>query len=112
MILHKNMKNAKIMEEIFAYLLEKKYVSIDASLRIKDDETTFIVTVQTDSDTLLQAFKREMICCRDIELEEYGWELMGESECVCELDTLGMLVDSYDITYEQGICTIVLHRKG
>jgi len=38
--------------------------------------------------------------------------LMGESTCVCELDTLGMLVDNYDIEYENGICTITLHRKA
>jgi len=112
MILHKNMKNAKIMEEVFAYLLEKGYQKIDASMVILNDETKFIVTVHTENDTLVQAFKNDMFCCRDYELEEYGWELMGESTCACELDTLGMLVDSYDIEYENGVCAITLHRKA
>lgn len=112
MALHKNMKNAKIMEEVFAYLLEKGYQSIDASMNINDEETLFNIKVHTDNDTLLQAFKKDMFCCRDMELEEYGWELMGESNCVCELDTLGMLVDHYEISYDHGVCSIVLHRKA
>jgi hypothetical protein len=108
MALHETLKNAKIVEEIFAYLLEKGCPKINVSLEIKDKETTFIVIIDYN-EKLLKKLKSDIYCCRDQELEEYGWELMGENECE-ELHTLGMLIDNYETTVENDLVTIVFHR--
>jgi len=111
MTLHENMKNAKIMEEAFAYFLEKGIKEIQSSLLVSEKETIFTIIIKTKDTKLFDQFKQDMVCCRDEELEEYGWELMGDETCVCELRTLGMYIDNYDSKYEDGVCEIILHRK-
>lgn len=108
MALHETLKNAKIVEEIFAYLLEKGCSKINVTLEIKETETVFTVVLDYD-EQLLKKLKKDIYCSREQELEEYGWELMGENECE-ELHTLGMLIDNYDATVEDDIVTIVFHR--
>lgn len=108
MALHETLKNAKIVEEIFAYLLEKGCPKINVTLEITDTETAFTVVLDYDEE-LMKEMKSDIYCCRDQELEEYGWELMGENECE-ELHTLGMLIDKYDSKVEDGVVTIVFHR--
>jgi hypothetical protein len=51
-----------------------------------------------------------MYCSREQELEEYGWELMGENED-CDLQTIGMLVDEYEAEIVDGNVVLVFHRK-
>jgi hypothetical protein len=45
MTLHENMKNAKIIEEVFAYFLEKGLKEIQSSLVITKKETIFTIVV-------------------------------------------------------------------
>ena len=108
MALHETLKNAKIVEEIFAYLLEKGCPKINVLLEIKETETTFTVVLDYN-ERLMKKLKKDIYCCRDQELEEYGWELMGENECE-ELHTLGMLIDNYETSVEDDVVTIVFHR--
>ncbi len=111
MTLHENMKNAKIIEEVFAYFLEKGLKEIQSSLLINEKETLFTIVIKTNNIKLFEQFKQDMVCNRDYELEEYGWELMGDEGSVCELHTLGILINSYDCKYENGVLEIFLHRK-
>ncbi len=108
MALHETLKNAKIVEEIFSYLLEHGCQKINVTLEVKETETTFTVVLDDDKK-LLERLRKDIYCCRDQELEEYGWELMGENECE-ELHTLGMLIDHYDKVYENDQVIITFHR--
>lgn len=110
MALHEYMKNSKIIEEMYLYLLEKGYKEITSAIKIEGDITEFDFDVKTDGKDLSKDLKNDLYCCRDIELEEYGWELTV-SHCVCELNTLGTLVDEFKIKEENGMCHIALYRK-
>jgi len=110
MALHEYKKCAKIIEEITEYLLGKGYNKFDTSLELKELETTIIVKVITNGNPLSASLQKDLFCCRDVELEEYGWELTGDIHCVCTLDSLGLLVDKYDITETNDLCTITFHR--
>jgi hypothetical protein len=109
--LHEKMKNAKIVEELFGYLLEYGFTSINLSMDILDTETTFGFDVAKDNMDFINHFKQDLFCCRDLELEEYSWELMGENDCACTLNTLGTLIDRYDILEEEKVFRILLHRN-
>ena len=110
MVLHEKQKIAKITEEIVSFLLERKYKDISVNLSIKDDETAFTLIVKEQGEDLFKVFKEELYCCREYELEEYGVDHLHNDDCVCTLNTLGMLVDTYEIKLEKDIYTIVLHR--
>ena len=110
MALHEYMKNSKIIEEMYLYLLEKGYKEISSSINIAKEITEFVFDVKTEGNELSKDLENDLYCCRDIELEEYGWELT-DSHCVCELTTLGILINDYKITEENDLCNIVLHRK-
>ena len=80
MALHEYKKCAKIVEEITEYLLGKGYKKINSSLELKDTETTITVTVETNGVPISGTLKQDLFCCRDTELEEYGWELEEDIE--------------------------------
>lgn len=111
MALHEQMKSAKIVEEIFSYLMHKGYKHVDLHYHMKDNETQFLIELPAGNKEFVKDFKDDFICCREEGLEEYGWELTGDIDCVCSLNTLSMLIDSYDITEGSNKIVIVLHRK-
>lgn len=110
MALHENMKSAKIVEEIIDYLLENGYRKIETCMDIMETETIVKVTVHTKGKSLSEKFNNDLSCFRDVELEEYGWELSNDISYVCTLDTLGLLIDNYELTEDDETCTIILHR--
>lgn len=110
MALHEYKKIAKITEEITEYLLGKGYKNISTALEVGDIETKIIVTVQTNNKPISKQLEKDLFCCRDVELEEYGWELTGDIHCVCTLDALGLLVDEYELQEDNEKCVITFHR--
>jgi len=109
MALHENLKTAKVLEEILAYFLDRGHTKLDMSLEMLENQSMVTVTFKKDTELLTQ-FKKDMYCCRDQELEEYGWELGGELDCVCNLDHIGMMVDKYEIKEGTDTDSITLIR--
>ena len=110
MALHEYKKSAKIVEEMTEYLLTKGYKKINSTVEFNDKEVSIEFIVTPTDTSLTTAIKNDLFCCRDIELEEYGWELTGDPNCSCNLDSIGLMVDSYDIFEDNKECKITLHR--
>lgn len=110
MVLHEKLKTAKITEEITGYLLERGYYKLSIDIELNKQESKFVITVEDKGENLIDVFKNDLYCCREIELEEYGVDQL-HNECVCSLNTLGMLVDGYEIELKNGKYEIILHRK-
>ncbi len=110
MPLHENMKSAKIIEEIIDYLLEIGYRKIDTFLDMTKKETKITVVIQLHDKPLKDKFQKEFNCFRDIELEEYGWELSNDIGHANSLDLLGTLIDKYEVIEDKKECTITFHR--
>ncbi len=110
MPLHENLKSAKIIEEIIDYLLGIGYRKIDTFMDITKEETKITVVIYLNGKPLKVKFQKEFNCFRDIELEEYGWELSNDIGHTNSLDALGTLIDHYEVTEDTEQCTITLHR--
>lgn len=110
MALNEKLKIAKVTEEITGYLLERGYTDISISLKKKDIETEFIIIVTSIGEDLEEVFKKDLYCCREIGLEEYGVDQLHQN-CVCSLDTLGMLVDHYKVVKNENEYKIMLYRN-
>lgn len=107
--LHEKMKQAIIAEEIIGYLMEKRVTDMQISISIKEPDTTFVIVLDNPDTEVIEELKENLFCCRDQELEEYGWELFMDNQPEELLRTLGMLIDSYDlqVTSNQTILTLV-----
>ena len=100
MALHEKMKQAIIAEEIIGYFFEKGFTDIDIAIRITESQTTFMITVYDKEISFIDELKDILYCCRDRELEEYGWELFTDNRPSNLLESLGMLIDNYSVKEE------------
>jgi len=110
MALHEKQKTAKITEEITSYLLELGYKDFSVKISMTKEQTIFTLDVPDIGNDLIKVFKEELYCCREIELEEYGVDHLHNDDCVCSLNTLGMLIDEYSIKKENDVYKIKLIR--
>ncbi len=104
--MQKNQKICKIIEELSLYILENSSSNLNIDIQQKNNQT--ILTFIMDK---CQAHIKEFILSkikgeRDKEIEEYGWELMGEGASDDDLGIINCLVD--EISYvESGDKSIV-----
>lgn len=108
--MQENQKICKIISEISLYILEN--VSGNLSVDVKELGEEVIITFVTDlidpetKDFLMSQLSAD----RNIEIEEYGWELMGEGDSDDDLELVGNLINELSIQEENGKTVITLVR--
>ncbi len=112
MALHEIVKNVKIIDEMMIYLIDKGNNEIDMSFSIEEDQTVIIFTIVDPTPEILDCLNTDIYAERDLELEEYAWELMGEDDYSCELQQLGMMIDSMELVEFENRLRIILTRKN
>lgn len=94
--MQRNQKICKIIEELSLYLMDCGIYDLNIDIKQDDerDVLTFSFNETNDEvkDFILSKIKGE----RDIEIEEYGWELMGEGASDDDLGIINALVDEID----------------
>lgn len=111
MAIHEIEKNVKIIDEIIIYLFNKGYHKFDFSLDFKQEASIITVVVEDVEHCLKEEIQNEIHIERDEELEDYGWELLGESYDSGETICLGMLIDKMDCETRENQTIITLYRK-
>lgn len=110
MRLNEYKKVGKISDEILTYFMKNGYKDIGYQIEIEDEKIFVYVYVKNIKDSeekdVIDAFDSK----RNYSVEEYGWELLGESESSNELALVGMLFDRFYYTNEDGIAKIKLVR--
>ncbi len=96
MIIKEGKKISKIVDELFLYFIRHGYTNINFNVAIDDINVVIDITVENLEESLLEKIKERLSQCRELEVEEYGWELMGESDCSNELEMIGLLVDVFE----------------
>lgn len=109
--LHENKKMGKIIDEMIIYLMDKKIN--DIKIHITNDEITTIIEIKflRPDDVIIDCIKQELHFHRERELEEYGWELLGEDDHSCEMNLVGILVDEVIYQDREGYFSIRLIRN-
>lgn len=108
--MQENQKICKIISEISLYILEN--VSGNLNVDVKELGEEVIITFVTDlidpetKDFLMSQLSAD----RNIEIEEYGWELMGEGDSDDDLELVGNLINELSIQEENGKTIITLVR--
>ncbi len=93
MSIHEYKKDCKIIDEITLYLMKNGYLKLNIDITFESDALTFIIKVPKCSQHIIETIDKQINVPRELEVEEYGWELMGESDAQSELCLVGLLID-------------------
>lgn len=96
--MQRNQKVCKLVEEFSLYILENH--SYNLNIDIKEEENKTLITFITDelTDDIYNFLNDNIRPERLYEVEEYGWELMGEGASDDDLGIISALIN--EITYE------------
>lgn len=108
---HEIKKVSKICEEITVFLAHHGNTKIDVSIELDDDVRTMIFKFDQLDEDVKQTLQTGFSIEREIEFEEYGWELLGESDSVFEATLIGRLIDDFSIEHSNGKHILTLHRR-
>lgn len=107
---HEYRKISKFVDEILLFLLVKDYQDINVDIKITDKKTTLKFDVDNLTDKTKEKLNKRLSRKRNTSIEEYGWELLGESDLSCELDLVGKCFDTYKLVENGTRSTIILER--
>ncbi|MGL5042920.1 MAG: hypothetical protein ACRC6X_07490 [Culicoidibacterales bacterium] len=94
-MINEKKKIGKMIDELTTFFLKKGHWDLRIDIKYTKTETTLSITVPNLSVEEGRLIKECFSQKRDCTMEEYGWELMGESETSSELNLLGMCIDSF-----------------
>ncbi len=97
MSLHELKKGTKIIHEFILYLMKHDVNTLNIDINRNENNLDIIIKTQKCSKKLIERITDRVGDVKELEYEEYGWELMGESDSSSELELVGMLLDSFEI---------------
>lgn len=110
---HEIKKVAKMIDELTTFCLE--HGAQDLKLHIQNKANEEIITVEASPIDHMEATVERMQDLlsypRECEMEEYYWELAGETERVDELGLVGNMIDEARIAYDEEKIYLELMRK-
>lgn len=106
-------KNLRIVNELMACCY--RLGSTDINVHIKNESTETIIKIFAHldeiSDSTIKKLNDILNTQRQHEIEQYYWNLGGESEFDDQLSLVGMMIDYASVTYTNSILQMNLIRK-
>lgn len=106
-------KNLKILNELISYF--HKHGADNLHIDIENTEDTFYCiicgSVPNLKERQLEKLDKILNCPRQHEVEQYYWNLNGESELDGELTLVGMMIDKVEISYENSVLELKVWRS-
>jgi hypothetical protein len=87
----------KIIRELSLFMMIHDYTDFQIALNVTENETLFTITLDHASDAFLNKMTEKISRERELEVETYGWELVGDIDSKSELEILGLLIDTIKI---------------
>ncbi len=89
----------KIVRELTLFFMLYGHHQIGIETNYESDKVTFTVRLNTIDADVLKEVKQKISRERELEIETYGWELVGDIDSKSGLEILGHLIDDLE-TYE------------
>ena len=109
---HLRKRVTKIVDDLMAYLFSMG--ANDITINFKEEEKQFKIYVKSNYNQNEQEKIKDLIKYlkmeKQEEMEEYYWELTGDSIFDPELSLIGMMTDKKEINVEDDFLEIVLYR--
>lgn len=90
--------DAKIIQQLSLYFFMHGMTNFSLAFAIDDNKILFDVDVPFLKEDMLLEMEEKFRQSRAMEVEMYGWELMGDTDPDLVLDVLSAFIDSYKIT--------------
>lgn len=103
--------DAKIIKQLSLYLMLHGVNDFDLSFHSNDNSVTFTITSQSITKEISNHMKEKISRKRELEVEVYGWELMGDTDSQNELDILGALIDEIEVREDNDKTTTILMKR-
>ncbi|MFW5889359.1 MAG: hypothetical protein ACOCUD_03160 [Bacillota bacterium] len=105
-----NRINSKIIKQLSLFLMLHGVKDFQLEFKSSNKNVYFILIAKDIAKDLLTRMEEKIGREREIEVETYGWELMGDTDSRNELDVLGLLIDSIEIENIKDKVKITLKR--
>lgn len=99
-MINEKKKTGKIIDELATFFLKKGHWDLQIDIKFAKEKTIIIVELPKITENEHNLITKCLSQQRDETMEEYGWELMGESETSSELNLVGMCIDTFTISAE------------
>lgn len=106
-----NQKICKIIEEFSLYILENSLSNLNIDIKQDEYRTILKFTLYNVEDEVKAYILDKIKGERDRQIEEYGWELMGEGDSDDDLGIINALIDEIDVTEFEGKTIIRMIRN-
>ncbi len=105
-------KSIRIINELIVFFNNHGATDININFISNESNSNYIISAKINplSQDDLLLLSNTLNLPRQHEVEEYYWNLGGDSEDSSELDLIGMMIDNSTITYENDFLTINLIR--
>ncbi|MFP4078390.1 MAG: hypothetical protein ACLFUQ_04540 [Candidatus Izemoplasmataceae bacterium] len=103
---------SKIIRELALFLMFHKINDFTITTRINEEKTELITKTKRLDDKTIAFIKARLEQGRKLEIETYGWELVGDLDSESELEIVGSLIDGLTIEHDETSTTLVLTRKN
>lgn len=109
---HETRKIAKIIDELTTFCLEHGAEQIGITIKNEEDRTCILLEVShlNNIEKTILRLKEVLSYPCERELEEYYWELAGESDSSEELSLVGTMIDEVTIDYDEEMIKLELIR--
>ncbi len=101
-----------IIRELSLVMLMHNHDKFSITLEKGSKETRFILKTTPLEEELLEHIKKKANREREIEVETYGWELVGDVDKQSEFEILGLLVDYMEVEETEGEMVLTFVRKS
>ena len=109
---HIKKRVCKIIDELITYFFVIGATNIDINLQEKEDHYKILLrgNYTTKDKSKIEKLVKYLKCDKQEEMEEYYWELAGESDVDTELTLVGMMTDNAEINISEDMIEVVLYR--
>jgi len=102
----------KIIRELSLFLIMHGFKDFSLSTKNTKDTTAFIIEIDHPKESFLDHMIDKISREREMEIETYGWELIGDIDDKTELEILGLLIDTIDVKKKADKTLITLVRNN
>ncbi|TVP94210.1 MAG: hypothetical protein EA374_07260 [Acholeplasmatales bacterium] len=102
----------KIIRELSLFLMLHGYNTFQLNTYLEGKTRVFMLDVENMASDTLETMREKIGRKRELEVETYGWELLGDTDTKNELEIIGLLIDSLDITTKDHRTRLVLKRES
>lgn len=104
-------KISKIIEEFALFVFVNHSSNLNIDVKKMDDTIYFTFTTDLMNEEIIEFIKEKAGSPRSEEIEEYGWELMGEGASDDDLGIIGSLIDSLEFENTENKTIIRMMRN-